>query len=85
MSFKAVADAEGEKEAESVMRRIERMEGAGDPQTAAELAPDSEDLAFGDAGFGNVGCGGDVESKAEVSCEADSLGSWSSCHGLFCG
>jgi hypothetical protein len=80
----AVSEAEDEEVAEDVFGK-QGMEGAGLPFACAEVSPDAEDLVGGISALGGCGCGGDTERSAEISCEALSCGSCSSCHGLGCG
>jgi hypothetical protein len=84
LSSFAVAEAKDEEVAQDFFA-VESAEGAGLAFFSAEVGPDAKDLAGGLSSFGGRGLGGDVESSAEISCEALSGGRWRSCHGAGCG
>jgi hypothetical protein len=80
----AIAESKDEEVAELLLG-LQAIEGNGDSELLAEVAPDSKDFVGGLSSLGSVGSGGDLERSAEISLEAMSLGRCSSFHGLDCG
>ena len=56
-------------------------EAWGFAKERAEVDPEPEDLAASFPGFGDSGCGGNLQSKAEVSSECVSGARWSRVQG----
>jgi hypothetical protein len=84
LSAFVASEVKHQEVAEDVFRK-QGMEGAGLAFSCAEVSPDAEDLDGGVSAIGGCGCGGNTKRSAEISCEAFSCGSCSSCHGLGCG
>lgn len=85
MAAKSVSDGEDKEVGELGFLARDRTEGSGLAKVSAEVGPDSEDLVAGFLALGSGGFGGDLERKAEISCELLALGRCSSCQGLSCG
>ena len=80
----AIAHSE-DQEVPKLLLGLQAIEGNGDIELLAEVAPDAKDFAGGFSALGSVGNGGDLERSAEIRLEAVSLGRCSSFHGLDCG
>jgi hypothetical protein len=85
LSASAVAEGKDEDVRELVFLSVDVNEAGSDVEAVAEICPNAEDLILGSGVLGSVSGSGCLQSNAEISLEAASGCSWSSCQGRACG
>ena len=85
LSASTVAEGKDEDVGELVFLAVDVNETGCNVEVVAEVGPDSEDLVLGSDVLGSVSGRGCLQSSAEISLEAASGCSWSSCQGCACG
>lgn len=81
----SVAHGKDEEVQDLVFLLGNMMEGDGDGKFSAECGPEAEGGGLCGDTLAGVGSTGVLQSRAECSLEAISLGRWSSCQGVGCG
>lgn len=81
----AVADAEDEEVGEFVFLSEDIIEGNGLAEFFNELFPHVPEVPFPSVGARDVSSPGDCKRRAEIRCEAASVGSGRSVQGVGCG